>query len=318
VKKKSPPYAFIAAGILGIIGVFALVQYTESKEKEKRDAVTAAEQAAQEILNEEKSKHVVVQEIRTDVRPVLYATEPVAAGALISPAFFESKQTPKDILPDAYTDPNEIIGWYAIRGIEKGDPLTPRNVGKSLPYMSQRIAVGMRAISLPVFNAQLNDTGGFVVAGDRVDLLFTVSSEDQKYKLNTQTVMQNLNVLYIPGPQIKTEKTDGINPAAPPGDAVAVTFEVTPEQAEALVFLTGLKNGQFSMILRARKDDSEVKIKPFVATDYDMSNLNKVQKTIDRSVNRVKELESEIEAKEKADSAQGTTNETTQPTTPSP
>ena len=53
--------------------------------------------------------------------------------------------------------------------------------------------------------------------GDRVDLLYTVSSKDNTTRFNTQTVMQNVNVLFVPGPQIKTEKTDSINPVPPPG-----------------------------------------------------------------------------------------------------
>jgi Flp pilus assembly protein CpaB len=253
------------------------------------------------------------------MRAVFYATQPIAPGTRISPAFFESKQTPKDILPDAFTDSNDVIGSFAIRDIEKGDPLTPRNVGKSLPYMSQRITPGMRALSLQVFNSELNDTGGFIVDGDKVDLLFTVASPDNTVKLNTQTVMQNVSVLYVPGPQIKTDKTSGITPAPPPGDPIAVTFEVTPEQAEALIFLTNLKNGQFSMILRARRDDSEIKVKPFVGTDYDILNLGKVQRTVDRSVARVQELSEEIEAKEKANAAApANTNETTTPIPPTP
>ncbi len=194
---------------------------------------------------------------------MLYATQPVEPGVRISSAFYEKKQTPKDILPDAFTDSSDVVGWFAIRKIEKGDPLTPRNIGRSLPYMSQRISTGMRAISLPVFNSEVNSTGGFIVDGDRVDLLYTVGTIDDKYKVNTQTVMQNLSVLYVPGPQIKTEKTDGINPIPPPGDPIAVTFEVTPEQAQALVFMSTVKNARFTMILRARKDDSEIKIKPF-------------------------------------------------------
>ncbi len=40
--------------------------------------------------------------------------------------------------------------------------------------MSQRISPGMRALSLPDLQcANVNDTGGFVVDGDRVDLLYT-------------------------------------------------------------------------------------------------------------------------------------------------
>jgi Flp pilus assembly protein CpaB len=317
VKKKSPPWPFIIAGVLFVICVFALYKWNQQMEADKAAALLAQQQAADAALAEAKAKQVTVTETPTNMRTVFYATQPIAPGTRISPAFFESKQTPKDILPDAFTDSNDVVGMFAIRDIEKGDPLTPRNVGKSLPYMSQRISPGMRALSLQVFNSELNDTGGFIVDGDKVDLLFTVASPDNSIKLNTQTVMQNVSVLYVPGPQIKTDKTSGITPAPPPGDPVAVTFEVTPEQAQALIFLTNLKNGEFSMILRARRDDQEVKIKPFVGTDYDILNLGKVQKTVDRSVARVQELSEEIEAKEKANAAAAAnTNETTNPIPP--
>jgi Flp pilus assembly protein CpaB len=313
VKKKSPPYHFIVAAVLGIACIFLIVRYAQTKEREKEDAVAAANAAAAQALADAKAKQVTVQETPTNLRPVLYATQPLEAGTRLSAAFFEKKLTPKDILPDAFTDGNDIIGWFAVRKIEKGDPLTPRNVGKSLPYMSQRISPGMRAISLPIFNADVNSTGGFIVDGDRVDLLYTVTAGENKIRLNTQTIMQNVNVLYVPGPQIKTEKTDGINPIPPPGDTISVTFEVTPEQAQALVFMSNDPNGRFTMILRARKDHSEVRIKPFAASDYDITNLTKVQRTVDKSVQRVKELADEIAAKEKADAASGTTNETTSP-----
>ncbi len=319
MKKKSPPWPFIIAGVLFVLCVFFLYQYNQKMEADKAAALLAQQQAADAALAEAKAKQTVVAETPTNMRAVFYATQPIAPGTRISPAFFESKQTPKDILPDAFTDSNDVIGSFAIRDIEKGDPLTPRNVGKSLPYMSQRITPGMRALSLQVFNSELNDTGGFIVDGDKVDLLFTVASPDNTVKLNTQTVMQNVSVLYVPGPQIKTDKTSGITPAPPPGDPIAVTFEVTPEQAEALIFLTNLKNGQFSMILRARRDDSEIKVKPFVGTDYDILNLGKVQRTVDRSVARVQELSEEIEAKEKANAAApANTNETTTPIPPTP
>jgi hypothetical protein len=76
--------------------------------------------------------------------------------------------------------------------------------------------------------------------------------------------------------------------------------------------MSGVKNGKFSMILRSRKDDSEVKIKPFNAEDYDLNNLSKVQRTADKSVERVKALAAEIAEKEKE--AQNETN--TPPATP--
>jgi len=315
VKKKSPPYAIIGAVILGIALIFFFLHW-----KSTQDQAAAAHD--KQIMDQMQAKIDAInaakpppsEEKPVNMRNVLYATQPVEPGAKISPAFFEKKLTPNEILPDAYTAESDIVGFYAIRKIEKGDPLTPRNIGKSLPYMSQRITPGMRAVNLLIFNAEDNNTGGFAVDGDRVDLLYTVSPGGIAYQ--TQLVMQNVSVLYVPGSQIKTDKTDGINPSPPPGDPISITFEVTPEQAQALVMMSQQKDAKFSMILRARKDKEEIKIKPFNAEDY-YGNFQKVQKTTDKSIARVEELQAKIEAAEKTQ-GQGTTNETPNPTPPSP
>ena len=178
MKKKSPPYAIIGAVILGIIAIAAFVKYDKDQKAAAQAAIDAkakADQALIDAANQHPNTPVTITP--TDMRQVLYATQPVAPGVKINPAFYEKKLTPKDILPDAYTGDSDITGWVAIRSIEKGDPLTPRNIGKSLPYMSQRISPGMRALALPVFNAEDNNTGGFIVDGDKVDL-FVLASID--------------------------------------------------------------------------------------------------------------------------------------------
>jgi Flp pilus assembly protein CpaB len=312
VKKKPNLLPFILAGLLFLVAVAALYHWQTVKDQQAQAALDAQKAADAQALADAQAKQINVTQTPTNMRTVLYATQPVEPGNRISPAFYEKKLTPVDILPDAYTDQADITGWVAIRHIEKGDPLTPRNIGKTLPYLSQRIPPGMRAISLPIFNADVNDTGGFVVDGDKVDLLYTVATPDGDTKINTQTVLQNLSVLYVPGPPTKTDETDGLTPVPAPGGSIAVTFEVTPEEAEELVFMSGVKNGKFSMILRSRKDDTEVRIKPFNAEDYDLNNLSKVQRTADKSVERVKALAAEIAEKEKE--AQNETN--TPPATP--
>jgi len=324
VKKKSPPYAIIIAAILGLVAIFAAVKW-----KQNQDAVHAKEmadaqaKAAADLAAAQAAQAPVVQQTPTDMRPVYYATQPVAAGAKISAAFYEEKLTPNDILPDAYAHGSDIVGFYAIRSIEKGDPLTPRNIGRSLPQMSTRISPGMRAVSIPIFNAQANDTGGFAVDGDMVDLFYTAT--DRGALVNTQMIMQNLKILYIPGPKIESDQVNGVVPEPPPGDPVSITFEVTPEQAQALIFLAQGKaeqGGTFSMVLRAMSDKSEIKIKPFVGDDY-YGNLQKIQKTVDKSDIRVQQLAAQIAAAEKAakdknPGPQGNTNETPNPTPPSP
>jgi Flp pilus assembly protein CpaB len=317
VKKKSPPYAIIGAALLGIVAIVAFVQWKKAQDQKVVDAKAEEDKVMQQEIDDLKAKQqVTVTPTDTNMRNVLYATQPVEAGAKISSAFFEKKLTPNEILPDAYTDQSDIVGFFAVRNIEKGDPLTPRNIGKTLPYLTQRIPLGMRALALPIFNADVNDTGGFAVDGDKVDLLFSTLAADSTV-LKTELVMQNLEVLYVPGPKIESDQINGIVPAPPPGDPIAITFQVTPEQAQALVFMSQVKTGRFSMILRARRDKSEIKIRPFAADDYD-GNFQKIQKTTDKSLLRVQALAEQIEAEEKTQAAQGNTNETTTPTPPSP
>jgi Flp pilus assembly protein CpaB len=321
VKKKSPPYAIIGAAVLGILAIFIFVKWKQSQDSATAAAVAKAQADMQAQIDALKSQQApTVVSTPTNMRNVLYATSPVEAGQKISSTFYESKLTPTDILPDAYTDKSDVVGFYAIRNIEKGDPLTPRNIGKSLPYLTQRISPGMRAVALPIFNADANNTGGFVVDGDKVDLLFTTTNKG--FLIKTEMVMQNVPVLYVPGPKIESDQMNGVTPAPPPGGSISITFEVTPEQAQALVFMAQAKpdqGGKFSMILRSRRDKEEIKIKPFDGNDY-YGNLQKIQKTTDKSEQRVQELAAKIEAEEKNQqgSPGNTTNETPTPTPPSP
>lgn len=327
MKKKSPPYAIIGAAVLGIVAIFAFFKYKQGQDAAAAAALAKAQADAQAQIDAANAKVVpVVQAAPTNMRNVYYATQPVAAGAKISSAFYEKKLTPNDILPDAFSDQSDIVGFYAIRNIEKGDPLTPRNIGKSLPYLSQRISPGMRAVALPIFTSEYNNTGGFAVDDDKVDLLFSTTAKDrttgESYLLKTQLVMQNVKILYVPGPKIESDQMNGIGPALGPGEPVSIVFEVTPEQAQALVFMTHLKGdagGTFSMILRARSDPSELKLKSFDSDDY-VGQYEKVQKMADRSQQRVQELADKIAAEQKLQQSAvpGTTNETPNPTPPSP
>ena len=323
MKKKSPPYAIIGAVVLGLIAMLAYFSHEKSLRDQAQAALAKAKadsDAALAALQNKPPPQPVINEVTTHMRPVLFASQPIDPGVRISPSFIDSKQTPEGVLPDAYTESTKdefVLGAIATRHIEKGDPFTPRNVGKTLPVMSTRITPGMRAISLQVFNADSNRTGGFVVDGDKVDLLATTTTTNDFF-IKTEMIMQNVDVLYVPGPTVRTEKTDGVNPMPSPGGGVAVTFEVTPEQAQALISLSTLKNVKIYMILRSREDKAPVKIKAFAAEDYP-DNFKKVQTMTDNSYARVKELQKQIEAQEaleKNQAPQGNTNATPKPASP--
>jgi len=276
---------------------------------EARKLKDEQDQFATEIAEIKKSNSNVHIDIApTNMRNVLYATEPVEPGMRISTAVYEKKMTPVQILPDAFTDKNDIVGWVAIRKIERGDPLTPRNIGKTLPYLSQRISPGMRMISLLVFNASANTTGGFVVDGDHVDLLYTSGGV-------TQLALQNVRVAYVPGTPMRSDQTEGIAPAPAPDERLAVTFEVQPEVAQVLANLSASNAGSFSMILRNRSDHQEIKVKPFSVADL-QGDFRKLQRISDQSDKHVQAIADAIAAEEKKN--QGTPNETTPTPSPTP
>jgi Flp pilus assembly protein CpaB len=318
VKKKSPPYAIIIAAVVGIAGIFLLIKWKQGIDQQQADALKKLQADEDAKIADLQSKQVpVVQQTPTNMRNVYYATQPIEAGAKISPAFYEKKLTPNDVLPEAYAEGADIVGFYAIRPIEKGDPLSPHNIGKTLPFLAERIPPGMRAVALPVFNGgESNNTGGFAVDGDWVDLLFTLwDPTHDNAAIDTRTILQNVQVLYIPQQQTRSDMTVGVTPSQP----LSVTFLVTPEEAQTLIFLQQAKNARFSMILRGRNDRQEVKLKPYQISSID--DLKKIQRKTDQSYDRVAQLQKEIEAaeqKEKAQASQGSTNETTPPTPPSP
>ncbi len=264
-------------------------------------------------------QQVTVAPTPTDMRKVYYATQPIEAGARISAAFYEEKLTPNDILPEAIPDGTDIVGWYAVRPIEKGDPLTPHNINQTPQNLSERIPAGMRALALPIFNSDANKTGGFVVDGDKVDLLYTTLAPDGSAPARTEQVLENVQVLFVPGPPTRSDTTVGIVPVPTPGEPLSVMFLVTPEEAQGLIFLSQTRTGQFSMILRGRNDLTVFRPKTFEGADY-LDNLKKLQATANKSEARVEELQKKIEAEEQKEkdqaASQGTTNETTRPTPP--
>jgi pilus assembly protein CpaB len=91
---------------------------------------------------------------------------------------------------------------------------------------------------------------GFVLPGDRVDVLVTVDSRTMHEDAVTRTVLQNIEVLAAGQ---KTEQRDNR-----PITVQAVTLLVTPEGAETLAL--ALHEGKIHLVLRNPEDQDEVNV----------------------------------------------------------
>ena len=81
----------------------------------------------------------MVQPTPTNMRKVYYATQPIEAGRENQPGFLREEADAERHAAGRLRRGSDIVGFYAIRPIEKGDPLTPHNIDKTLPYLSERI-----------------------------------------------------------------------------------------------------------------------------------------------------------------------------------
>jgi len=125
-----------------------------------------------------------------------------------------------------------------------GEPITARKVvraGQS-GYLSVVLQPGMRAMAIPV--TAETGAGGFILPGDRVDVLQSRAQEGSKAFV-TETLMQNLRVLAI------DQTTAAADDAKTVVGAVA-TLEVPSQDAEVLA--RGKAQGEMILALRSYAD----------------------------------------------------------------
>jgi pilus assembly protein CpaB len=126
-----------------------------------------------------------------------------------------------------------------------GEPVTARKVvrGGDGGYLAVVLSPGMRAVSIPV--TAETGAGGFILPGDRVDILQSRSQEGSGKGFLTEVLMQNVRVLAI------DQRT------APDKDAKTIvggvaTVEVSATDVEVLA--RGRAQGEMMLALRPYSD----------------------------------------------------------------
>jgi pilus assembly protein CpaB len=115
---------------------------------------------------------------------------------------------------------------------------------------------GMRAASVEV--NQVSGVSGFILPGDRVDMLVTVERMVNPEDSYTQTILQNVEVLAA-GQKTTTQDNKPIQ-------VQAVTLLVNPKEAEIMAH--AVRQGSITLSLRGRGDDSTLaRLQPIKTSD---------------------------------------------------
>lgn len=163
--------------------------------------------------------------------------------------------------PGSFTTINEILDGaerrVALQNIEANEMLLQSRVSGfgGRATLSQVISDGMRATTIRVND--VNGVAGFVLPGDRVDIMLTRSTQGgsaARDSMVTDVIIQNLRVLGVD--QVFDEDTSA------PVVSKAVTLEVSPENAQKLSLAASI--GTLTLSLRnfvsaGTEDDTKYK-----------------------------------------------------------
>jgi pilus assembly protein CpaB len=196
---------------------------------------------------------------------VVVAAQPLDRGVVLEPRMLKLVDFPTNSVPsNAFHHIEDLTGGkdqqrLALRPFVENEPILAPNVsgpGGKL-NLSGTIATGMRAVSLR--SSDVTGVGGFVLPGDRVDVLLTrvAGSGNDTNTTVTQVLAENVRVLGV-------DQSDN-DQADKPVVSKAITVEVTPDQAQSISL--GQTIGTVSLTLRQVADDAPLRRKSTAVSD---------------------------------------------------
>jgi len=187
---------------------------------------------------------------------VLVAQRGLPTGTIITADSVSFQAWPEELVQDAYfidgeADMTKLLGTVVRFQVTAGQPLTqgalvaPGDRG----FLAAALGPGMRAITIPV--SAKTGVGGFVVPGDRVDLVLTQAvkgGEGMPLKA-AETILRNRRVLATD----QSTQTETVNGKTVVRAFRTVTLEVTPRIAEKVAVAQTI--GTLSLSLRPLADN---------------------------------------------------------------
>lgn len=189
---------------------------------------------------------------------IMVATRALPVGTILTADALRYQPWPEDLVkPDQYyvegqADIANLAGSVVRVAMTSGAPITKGSLVNpgDRGFLAAALGAGMRAVTVPLSTDQ--GVAGFVFPGDRVDILLTLTLENEDnaaVKLyTTETIVRNLRVLAV---DQRTAPTDE-NGVSTPVVYGTVTLEATPRIAESIA--VARTTGTLSLALRSIAD----------------------------------------------------------------
>jgi len=227
---------------------------------------------------------------------VVVAERDLPAGTILKNAdlakalVFQSNVGGRAILPESV---REIFGKKLLYNIARGDPIQWSDV--DVPYkgeagLAEMINPTMRAISISV--DAVSSISAMVKPNDHVDILGTFSFPSTNAAATvesvTLTVLQDVTILATGQTTADKASQTGRADRTPRGYNT-VTFEVTPHEAELLVFAQSVK-GKLNLALRNPSDVTYITNMPAINFEHLQKQLPTLNLIRQRDIRHKKDI----------------------------
>jgi pilus assembly protein CpaB len=181
--------------------------------------------------------------VQMETQPVVVAAGNLALGSALEKDHLTVIAFPKGQAPEgSFSTAEEIVGRGLVVPVVKNEPilaakLASKEAGAGLPPV---IPEGMRAVSVRV--NEVVGVAGYVLPGNRVDVVATASPTNDKSDTTSKVVLHNVQVL-TSGTRLEQGQDQD-----KPMQVTVVTLLVNPEQAERLALAS--TEGKIQLALR--------------------------------------------------------------------
>lgn len=192
-----------------------------------------------------------VADVNAGTTTVVVASQPIGRGVALTPGVLKVAHFPKEYVPvGSFKTVQEATAGgvrRALRPISANEPILPDRVtgAGGRTSLSATMTPGMRAVTFR--SNDVAGVAGFVLPGDRVDILLTrsIGGGGEQESTVTQVIANNIKILGV-----DQEVSESLEK---PTVARAITVEVTPEQGQALSLAQSL--GSVTLALRHISDE---------------------------------------------------------------
>ena len=191
----------------------------------------------------------VVKQTSQNFQPVVVTTSDLTYGVKLEPAMLHTVSYPKDAVPaGAFSTVDSVAGQTTKVFLGAREPVTAIKLSSRGGGLSMLVRPTMRAASIEV--NQVSGVSGFILPGDRVDVLVTVNPRSGgNEEATTRTILQNTEVLAA-GQKTQQESNKPIT-------VQQVTLLVDPRGVQQLAL--AMHEGEITLALRNPEDQDTVK-----------------------------------------------------------